>query len=150
MTAAFQKTGDFAMKTLPIVWWRLVNAEGETCDRCDATYRELQRAVARLTEALLPLGIEPTFETRAIGPDEFEADPRESNRVWIAGRPMEEWLGAEVGGSPCCDVCGESECRTVSLGGVTFEAIPEEIVIRAALLAASASFALGPSDAGEF
>jgi hypothetical protein len=34
-------------------------------------------------------------------------------------------------------VCGESECRTVEVGGTAFEAIPEEFFIRAALVAAS-------------
>ena len=43
------------MKSLPIVWQKLVNADGKTCDRCDATYQETQRAVGTLTEALRPL-----------------------------------------------------------------------------------------------
>ena len=67
----------------------------------------------------------------------FQTDPSESNRVWIAGRPMEEWLGARVGSTPCCSVCGDSECRTVEVGGTTFEAVPEQLFIRAALVAAS-------------
>ncbi len=125
------------MKTLPIIWKRLVSPEGKTCDRCGATYQELQRAVRKLREALRPLGIEPTLETRVIDQDAFKADPSESNRVWIAGKPMEEWLGANVGSSRCCAVCGESDCRTVEVGGTVFEAIPEQLIIRAALAAAS-------------
>ena len=125
------------MKTLPIVWKRLVSEEGETCERCDATHREMQRAVSKLREALYPFGIEPALEERAIDEESFIADPSESNRVWIAGRPMEEWLGASVGSSRCCSVCGESECRTVEVGGSTFEAIPEELFTKAALVAAS-------------
>ena len=101
------------IKTLPIVWQRLVSSEGKTCDRCSATNREMQRAVAKLKEALSPLGIEPTLETREIDEHAFKANPSESNRIWIAGRPMEEWLGGRVGSSRCCSVCGESECRTV-------------------------------------
>ena len=126
-----------AMKTLPIVWQRLVSSDGKTCDRCNATYREMQRAVGKLKAALGPLGVEPTLETREIDERTFKADPSESNRIWIAGRPMEEWLGASVGSSRCCSVCGDSECRTVEVGGNMFEAIPEELVVRAALLAAS-------------
>jgi hypothetical protein len=38
---------------------------------------------------------------------------------------MEEWLGARVGSSRCCSVCGESECRTVEVGAGAFEAVPE-------------------------
>jgi hypothetical protein len=71
------------MKTLPIVWKRLVSEDGKTCERCGATHQEMQRAVSKRS------------------------------------------------------VCGESECRTVEVGGTAFEAIPEEFFIRAALVAAS-------------
>ena len=59
---------------------------------------------------------------------------------------MEEWLGARVGSSPCCSVCGTSECRTLEVGGATFETIPERLFLWAAL--AAASQALGGSDGG--
>lgn len=132
------------MKSLPIVWQRLVSSDGKTCDRCNATYQEMQRAVSKLTEALRPLGIEPTLEIREIGEKSFEAAPSESNRIWIAGKPMEEWLGARVGSSRCCSVCGDSECRTVELGGTRFEAIPEKLFLKAALIASSQSLDLIP------
>ena len=125
------------MKSLPIIWQRLVSSGGKTCDRCNATHQEIQRAVSSLTKALRPLGIEPTFETREIDEESFKANPSESNRIWIAGKPMEEWLGARVGASRCCSVCGESDCRTVEAGGTTFEAIPEKLLIKAALVASS-------------
>jgi hypothetical protein len=130
------------MKSLPIIWQRLVSSDGKTCDRCNATYQEMQRAVSKLKEALRPLGIEPTLEIREIGEKSFKASPSESNRIWIAGRPMEEWLGARVGSSRCCSVCGESECRTVEVGGTTFEAIPEKLFLKAALVASSQLFDL--------
>ena len=125
------------MKPLPIVWQRLVDARGKTCERCDATHQEMQRALGRLRAALGPLGIEPILETREIDDRTFRADPSASNRIWIAGRPMEEWLGASVGSSRCCSVCGDAECRTVEVGGSTFETIPEALVVKAALIAAS-------------
>ena len=125
------------MKVLPIIWKRLVSSDGRTCDRCNSTNQEMRRAVSKLKEVLGPLGIEPTLETREIDEEEFKANPSESNRIWIAGRPMEEWLGARVGSSRCCSVCGESECRTVEVGGATFEAIPEELFLKAALVASA-------------
>lgn len=125
------------MKSLPIIWQRLVSSDGKTCDRCDATYQEMRRALGKLEEALRPLGIEPTLEVREIDEKTFKANPSESNRIWIAGRPMEEWLGARVGSSRCCSVCGESECRTVEVGATTFEAIPEKLFLKAALVASS-------------
>jgi hypothetical protein len=96
------------MKSLPIVWQRLVSPDGKTCDRCDSTYQEMRRAVGKLTEALRPLGIEPILEIRQIDEKSFRTDPSESNRIWIGGKPMEEWLGANVGSSLCCSVCGGS------------------------------------------
>lgn len=125
------------MKSLPIVWQRLVSSEGRTCDRCNATYEELQRAVRKLEEVLRPLGIRPALEVRQIDEASFKAHPSESNRIWIAGKPMEEWLAARVGSSRCCSVCGQSECRTVQMGEVTFEAIPERLFLKAALIASS-------------
>jgi hypothetical protein len=126
-----------AVKILPIVWQRLVDTGGKTCERCGTTYEGLQQAVAKLEQVLRPLGIETTFETREIDRDSFTADPSQSNRVWIAGKPIEEWLGARVASSPCCSVCGDSECRTIEMGKDVFEAVPSELIVKAALVAAS-------------
>jgi Domain of unknown function (DUF2703) len=125
------------LKSLPITWQRLVTSDGSTCDRCNATHQEIQQAISKLKEALRPLGIEPALEIRDIDEASFKANPSESNRIWIGGRPMEQWLGARVGRSRCCSVCGESECRTVEIGAATFEAIPQELFLKAALIASS-------------
>ena len=130
------------MKPLRIVWQRVVNSQGQTCDRCGHTYDGLQRAIAKLKDALAPLGLEPRLETKEIDEESFKVDPSVSNRIWIADRPLEEWLDATVGGSRCCSVCGDSECRTVEVGGSVFEAIPEELILKAALVAAAQM--LGP------
>ena len=125
------------MKSLPIMWQRLVSSDGKTCDRCDATYQAMRRALDTLKEVLRPLGFEPTLEVRALDETAFKANPIESNRIWIAGRPMEDWLGARVGSSRCCSVCGEAECRTVKVGATTFEAVPEKLFLKAALIASA-------------
>lgn len=132
------------MKPMPIVWKRLVKG-GETCTRCGNTGRELEAAVAKLATALRPLGIEPVLETREIDEDAFKANTSESNRVWIADKPIEAWLGADVGMSRCCAVCGDSDCRTLEVGGRTYETIPEEQFIKAGLMAASQMMATGSS-----
>jgi anti-sigma factor RsiW len=123
--------------SLPIRWQRLVSPEGKTCDRCSATHQEMLRAIDKLKEALRPLDMAPVLEIKEVDSSTFKANPSESNRIWIAGKPMEEWLGASVGSSPCCSVCGTSECRTIEVGGATFETIPERLFLKAALLAAS-------------
>ena len=122
------------MRSLPIVWQRLV-AEGRTCDRCAGTQLEVERAVTVLERTLRPLNIQPELVTTTIDQESFEAKPGESNRIFIAGQPIEEWLQGRVGSSRCCSVCGESDCRTVEVGGTTFETIPERLIIKAALIA---------------
>lgn len=126
-------TGPVALR---IIWQRLVS-RGETCPRCGSTESAIERAVARLTEALRPLNIEPTLETIALDQKTFEQSPVESNRIWIAGRPLEEWIDAHVSESHCCSVCGDTNCRTLEVEGTTYEAIPEAMIVSAGLAAAS-------------
>lgn len=134
------------MTPLPIRWKRLVK-EGETCPRCGSTQQNVVGAVAKLEAALRPLGIEPVLETQAIDEAVFQADPSESNRIWIAGKPLEEWLGARVGASKCCTVCGDLPCRTMELDGSSHEVIPEDLIIRAAMMAASGLIGADPTAA---
>jgi hypothetical protein len=123
------------MKTIKIIWQRLVDEQGRTCDRCGGTEAELHKALRFLTKALAPVGITFSLETRVLNPEEFARDPSQSNRVWLDGRPLEEWLQAEVKQSPCCGPCGGAECRTVEVEGTLYETIPAELIIKAALLA---------------
>lgn len=125
------------MKNLSITWQRLVDESGSTCPRCAGTEQEMQRAVERLRAALEPLGVQPVLETREIAPATFMQQPDQSNRIWIGGRPLEDWLGARTGSSRCCDACGDEECRTLEINGASHEVIPEALVVRAGLMAAS-------------
>jgi hypothetical protein len=126
------------MKTLKITWQRLlIDESGQTCPRCGSTEKELERALDVLKKSLAPLGIEVTLEKKALGPAIFAKDVLESNRIWISERPLEEWLDAKVGQSLCCEVCGNAECRTVEVGEHVHETIPAELIVRAALIAAS-------------
>lgn len=125
------------MRPFCIRWQRLVNATGATCVRCEQTQLALQHAITKLKSILRPLGMAPVFETREISEDAFGREPTASNRIWIAGRPLESWVGAETGSSVCCSACGGTECRTLALANEVFEAIPEELILQAALLAAA-------------
>jgi len=125
------------MRPLKIVWQRLVTPGGATCNRCGDTFTELQRAVIKLKDVLAPLDLAPNLETVELTPESFNRDPAASNRIWIEGRPIEEWLGARVGTSRCCSVCGDAECRTVAIDQTVFETIPEHLIVRAALAAAA-------------
>lgn len=124
------------MTDLTIAWQRLVDA-GQTCPRCADTGSEVRAAAATLTAALAPLGLTVRLIEGTIDLAEFEQAPLESNRVLIAGRPVEEWLGGATGQSPCCDVCGPNDCRTITVDGATHETVPADLIIRAGLLAAA-------------
>jgi len=124
------------MKTLTIRWQRLVS-EGETCPRCGATEKEMDKALQTLGQSLNPLGIKVALEKQELKPDEFQKDPLQSNRIWVEGRSLEEWLGLKVGQTPCCKTCGDAECRTVEAAGQVYESIPAELIVKAGLLAAS-------------
>jgi len=125
------------MPTLEIRWQRLVDETSRTCPRCGETEEELQRAYLKLKEALHPLGIEVTLIKKELTLEDFKDNPLESNKIFIAGRTIEEWLGAKTGESKCCDVCGDEECRTIILGENTYESVPSSMIIKAGLMAAA-------------
>jgi hypothetical protein len=125
------------MNVLKIRWKRLVDEKGKTCVRCGTTETMVEESVSKLKVSLKGLGIDVVLEKSAISPSEFSKDTLESNRIWINGKPIEEWLSATSGQSKCCTVCGESDCRTVTVGGKTYEAIPSELIVKAGLLAAA-------------
>jgi len=124
------------MKRLEIRWQRLISS-GETCPRCSSTEKELEKAIHPLKQSLTPLGIEVVVQKDEMSIQEFEKDPLRSNQIWVNKRPLEDWLAAQVGQSPCCEVCGPSDCRTLILEGETYETIPAEMIVRAGLFAAS-------------
>lgn len=125
------------MKTLTIKWQR-VESEGKTCPRCEATGKEIEKAIHTLKQSMAPLGIEVILEKKVLTTEIFAKDVSQSNRIWIGARPLEDWLGAKVGQSPCpCEVCGEAHCRTLEIEGAAYETISAAIIIKAALMAAS-------------
>lgn len=123
-------------KILAIKWQRLVQG-GEACPRCQGTGAEVHQAVEALRARLAPSGIRVSLETAELDLAAFKADPGQSNRIWLAGRPLEEWLDGRVGHSPCCGPGGEAECRTLELEGQTYETIPANLIIQAGIMAAA-------------
>lgn len=125
------------MKTLNIVWQRLISDEGTTCPRCHSTGQEVVNAVARLKYTLEPLGIEPKLESREISHDEFLKDTSKSNEITINGKTVESLLEGKTGSSQCCNECGDNQCRTVDIGDQSYEVIPEDLIVRAGIVAAT-------------
>ncbi len=120
------------MKILKIEWHRLVE-DGQTCPRCGATGKEVEKASNSLQQSLAPLGIKVVLEKYEITPGAFQQDPSISNRILFNGIPLEEVLGLKVGQSPCCGTCGDAECRTLETGGQVYETIPTNLIIQAGL-----------------
>ena len=123
------------MKKLEIGWQRLVDEQGQTCGRCGTTETAVEEAVHKLSRSLNELGIEVVIVKKTLSPSAFLEAPLESNRIWIAGEPIEKWLSATYGQSKCCSACKDSECRTLIIDGKTYEAIPPELIVKAGLLA---------------
>ena len=124
------------MKVLKIKWQRLVS-EGETCPRCGGTEEELKKAVEKLKKTFSPLGIQIDLQKKKISLEEFEKKPLKSNVIYIEDKPLEKWIGGEVGQSQCCEVCGPNDCRTTRVDGKVYETIPSELIVKASLRAAS-------------
>src|SRR5690348_17211083 len=101
--------------------WQGFSRDGQTCKRCRDTHRQLEQALATIERILGPLAIETRLKVRRLTEAEFEENPAESNRIWVAGIPIEQWLNATVGDSACCSVCGQLPCRTVEVDGSVFE-----------------------------
>jgi hypothetical protein len=162
VTGCTREAGESAVKTgaeaviagagpaqlLQVRWQRLVDESGQTCDRCGLTGTEVRKAIGLLTKAMEPLNIDVVLKEARLSPAECAEDISQSNRIWIAGVSLEDWLGARVGESPCegcCEYmtgCVETErqtvdCRTLIVGTRVYEAIPAELVLKAGLLAAA-------------
>jgi hypothetical protein len=123
------------VSTLHIRWQRLVDEGGRTCERCGTTEAAVDEAAGQLSRSLGALGIDVAVEKRTLDGAAFRGDPLSSNRIWLGGEPLEAWLSADVGESACCGSCGDADCRTVTVDGTTYEAIPPELIVRAGLLA---------------
>ncbi|HPF49843.1 MAG TPA: DUF2703 domain-containing protein [Caldisericia bacterium] len=123
------------METLEIVWRRLVS-DGKTCKRCEDTEDQLYLAVSKLRGMVLHLNTEVVIQKEEISEDEFGRNPLLSNQILINGKPLEEWVEGKTGASQCCDVCGDNDCRTVSVDGNEYETIPSELIVKAGLTAA--------------
>lgn len=129
------KLGQPAGTELVVLWQRLV-VGAETCERCGDTGEAVRRAVAELAGELAPRGVAVRLEEKALPPFAVA----ESNRVFFSGEPLEALLGATAGLShcrSCCEMLGQqTDCRTLIVDGREYEALSEELILRAGRIAA--------------
>ena len=119
-----------------VVEWRHLAIGGETCERCGTTGENVRAAVEAMGPVLAAQGI--TLDLR-----EVELPPEEiahSNEVLVDGTPIEELVGgtAAVSDCPSCgDLVGAPcSCRTVTVGDVDHEELPESLIAAAIMTAA--------------
>ncbi|MCS7186614.1 MAG: DUF2703 domain-containing protein [Armatimonadetes bacterium] len=120
-----------------LIRWVHLSVDGETCPRCSETGKELAKAVETLRKILSPLDIKVVFEEVEITHDEFARNPLRSNEIWLNGKLLEEWLGAKITQTQCCDVCGDEECRALEVDGQLHEVVTSDLIVKAGLIAAS-------------
>ncbi|MDS4027447.1 MAG: DUF2703 domain-containing protein [Candidatus Contendobacter sp.] len=124
------------MKTLEIEW-RHLDKDGRTCLRCSDTLQSLQQVIEQLAAECAPHSVDVAYRETKLPIEQLS----QSNLILFNGVPLESvLLGASASESECpsCgDLCGQpSVCRTVTIGGHTFEAIPASLIRQAACIAA--------------
>mgnify|MGYP000067777492 CR=1 FL=1 len=121
------------MKKIEIIWQRLVDEKGTTCDRCNKTFLNLESAIEKLKPLLDTIGMEVSFNKKALSMEEFKKNPLASNEIIINGEKIEDILDLKIGQSCCCGPCGDSECRTIIDENGEKEEIEERLIIKAIL-----------------
>ncbi len=116
------------MKRVNIEWRHLV-VDGETCERCGDTGTEVRRAVGQLNAECAGRGYWFELIDTPLHADAIE----ESNAILIDGQRLEAILPQASAGSSECTSCGtltgaETACRTVEVGGASYEAIPTKLI----------------------
>ncbi|MDG4550804.1 MAG: DUF2703 domain-containing protein [Candidatus Contendobacter sp.] len=120
------------MKTLEIEW-RHLEKDGRTCLRCSDTLQSLQQIVSQLAAECASRGVTVAYRETRLPPERLP----ESNLILLDGVPLESVLPGAAASENECRSCGElcgqpSLCRTVTVGGQTFEAIPAALIRQAA------------------
>jgi len=109
--------------------WRHLDNDGDTCTRCDQTGTALAAVIAALNEECRPSGWTFRLDETRLDADAIE----QSNAILIDGRPIESLLpGTEVGYNRC-DSCSRlvgrpTDCRTVTFGAISHDAIPGTLI----------------------
>jgi len=117
--------------------WRHLGKDGRTCLRCSDTLQSLQQVVTQLAAECAPHGVNIAYRETKLSPKQLS----QSNLILFNGVPLESVLpnafASENECLSCGDLCGQpSFCRTVSVGGHTFEAIRATLIRQAACTAA--------------
>lgn len=120
------------MKTLEIEW-RHLEKDGYTCIRCSDTGEALNDVISKLADECKPHGWYITFKETKL----TEKDISESNIILFNGKPIESVLPEAKASESHCGSCSEltdkpsTSCRTLEVGGKSYEGIPSSIIRQA-------------------
>lgn len=121
-------------KELVIEWKHIGNEIEKTREEFEETGMTLAAVLAEIRMLLEMEGVAVRM-VETVLPDEVAMEPE---RLLFNGVPVEELLeGVEVTATSCscasCEACeGDAECRTLRYNGEEYEAIPPELIGRAA------------------
>lgn len=124
--------------TLLVEWRHIGESVDATCERCAATGRTLAEAevVAAIRPALSARRIRVRVTGTVLPPERIA----ESNTILFNGVPIEDLLDeVRVEMTPCascsCITGTEADCRAIVCGDETHEALPADLILKAALRA---------------
>lgn len=122
--------------TLTVEWRHIGENVDTTCVRCAATGHTLAGVVDAIRPMLSARRIRVKVVEMVLPPERIV----ESNTILFNGTPIEDLLDeAEVEMTPCvscsCITGTDTECRAIVCGDETHEAIPADLIRKAALKA---------------
>jgi len=122
--------------TLLVEWRHIGESVDATCERCAATGRTLNEVVAAIRPALSARRIRVRVTETVLPPERIA----ESNTILFNGIPIEDLLDeVRVEMTPCascsCITGTDASCRAIVCGEDTHEAVPADLIRRAALRA---------------
>ena len=121
-------------KRLEIEWKHFAVGDA-TCERCGITGEDLRRVVEELRHEFAHAGVKIHLTETLLDKTRIA----ESNEIRMNGMLIEDLLAAGVVSTDCpsCGtLAGESTCcRAIEIGDVQYEAIPAELIKKAAYLA---------------
>lgn len=123
-------------KILNIEWMHVGDNINSTCERCAATGRTLAEVIDDIRPMLSELGIKINVKETVLSNERIG----ESNKILFNGISLEKLISdvrIEMTSCPSCSCMTgtETECRAIVCDDMIHEAVPAELIRRAALKA---------------
>lgn len=130
--AAYRALGVKEIRSLRIEWQHVGEDISNTCERCSSTGTTVRQVLRDLEPVFIRNNIQVGFKETVLPP----AQLRDSNRILINGRALEDYLGgSRIVETPCCSCsCVKSSdavaCRAIETPEGLYESIPADLLLR--------------------